>query len=334
MKLKTLLYCCILLLHGCNSAEDSPYPELVLQNENLSLIPERATAVSFTIGDKAYIAFGRTAGHGSDGYTDIWEYNPATKTATAKTVFPGTGRVGAIAGVVDGKAYMGLGFNPAKTVYDATGRLDDFWMFDPANNSWTPKAGFPKRTSGETSPVVASVSFVYQKWVYVITDFDTYSFSKEVWRYDTQTDKWEQLNSFPGRHRTGAVMCHDGQRYFFGTGYVVDNMNDWWEYFPATDTWKERKPMPDKGRYNAVAFSVGNRFFVATGRKFGGSLTDGIIYDDILEYDANKNGWYKRGKIPTGGRENAVAFVLNNKAYIGFGENEGLMYNDLWSFNP
>jgi N-acetylneuraminic acid mutarotase len=334
LTIKILLNCIFLLLLSCNSAEESPYPELILQNENLSLIPARATAVSFVIGNNAYIALGRTAGHGSAGYTDIWEYNINTKTATAKADFPGTGRVGAIAEIVDGKAYIGLGFNPEKGVYDATSRLDDFWMYDATNNTWTQKASFPKRTNGETSPVVASVSFVYQKWVYVITDFDTYSFSKEVWRYDTQNDKWEQLKSFPGRHRTGAVLCNNSQRYFFGTGYVVDNMNDWWEYFPATDSWKERKPLPDKGRYNAVAFSVDNRFFVSAGRRFGGTLTDGIMYDDILEYDADKDVWYKRGKLPTGGRENAIAFVLNHKAYIGFGENEGLIYNDLWSFNP
>jgi N-acetylneuraminic acid mutarotase len=151
LTIKILLNCIFLLLLSCNSAEESPYPELVLQNENLSMIPARATAVSFVIGDNAYIALGRTAGHRSAGYTDIWEYNINTKTATAKADFPGTGRVGPISEVVDGKAYIGLGFNPEKGVYDATSRLDDFWMYDATNNTWTQKASFPKRTNGETS---------------------------------------------------------------------------------------------------------------------------------------------------------------------------------------
>jgi len=55
---------------------------------------------------------------------------------------------------------------------------------------------------------------------------------------------------------------------------------------------------------------------------------------DLFEYDAMRNVWYERGTLPGGGRENAVAFVVGGKAYIGFGENDQGMLNDLWSFTP
>jgi N-acetylneuraminic acid mutarotase len=122
--------------------------------------------------------------------------------------------------------------------------------------------------------------------------------------------------------------------FFFGLGYGGNNIRDWWEYFPKTDTWIEKKNIPGKGRVNAMAFSVNNRYFVATGRCFGGSLTDGQFFDDILEFDALKNEWYMRGKIPNGARENAINFVLNNTVYIGFGETDKVRFNDLWSFEP
>ncbi len=65
-------------------------------------------------------------------------------------------------------------------------------------------------------------------------------------------------------------------------------------------------------------------------------MTGGHVKSDILEYDAIRNVWYERGKLPASGRENAITFTIGNKAYIGFGdvgENESLeILNDLWSF--
>lgn len=83
-----------------------------------------------------------------------------------------------------------------------------------------------------------------------------------------------------------------------------------------------------------MGMSIGNRYFVATGRHFAGNLTGGHLKDDVVEYDAGKNVWYLRGVLPGGGRENAISFVINGKGYIGFGENDEGVLNDLWSFEP
>ncbi|MPN35571.1 hypothetical protein SDC9_183069 [bioreactor metagenome] len=92
--------------------------------------------------------------------------------------------------------------------------------------------------------------------------------------------------------------------------------------------------MPDAGRINALSFSAENRFFVATGRHFAGEHTGGHLKSDLMEYNVSENHWTKVGDIPGGGRENAVSFVLQNKVYIGFGENEKEILNDLWYFEP
>ena len=42
----------------------------------------------------------------------------------------------------------------------------------------------------------------------------------------------------------------------------------------------------------------------------------------------------KGGLSPNGNRENAISFVINDRAYIGFGENDHTVLNDLWSFEP
>jgi N-acetylneuraminic acid mutarotase len=334
IKSKILLLAAVFLM-SCNGLSDSPYPDVVIKKIDSVEVGARATASSFVIDNKAYITLGRQGGRNSAGLTDCWEFNPENNSWTRKSDFPGKGRVGAIAEVVDGKAYIGFGFNSGSWVYATdTIAFPDFWMYNPENDSWTKKADFPKKTPDLDAPVVSCSSFVYRQWIYVFSlGVKNYKF-RDVWRYDTLTDKWEQLSDFPGERRAVAVSCTDGNRYYFGTGYNGYNQNDWWEYFPETDKWIKRKPMPDGGRINAVAFSVKNRFFVATGRRFGGTLTTGFFYNDIMEYDALKDVWYNRGTMPTLGRENAIAFVVGNNAFIGFGETDKASYNDLWKFEP
>lgn len=326
------LFLALVWLTSCDEST-SPYPKLELRKEQIA-VPARATGIAFTSGNAAFISLGRNNSISAFSSTDLWKYTPATNAVERKANFPGTARVGAIALHLNNVAYIGLGFDPSKKVYDYSARLDDFWKYDIATNTWTQLASFPKQKNGTTAAVVASVGFTYKHYIYVLTDFDTVNFSRELWRYHVNTNVWEQLKNFPGKNRTGAVSCTDGERYFFGTGYVVDQMNDWWEYFPENDTWLKRKSMPTKGRHNAVAFAVNNRFFVATGSYFGGNLTDGFLYDDIYEYDALKNTWYLRATLTDGGRENAIAFVLDDTAYIGFGENESGLVSDFYSFKP
>jgi len=317
---------------SCIDTVDSPYPNILPQSVDIPNGLERATATSFVINNKAYITLGRQGGRGSVWLTDCWQFDPENNTWTRKSDFPGKGRVGAIAEVVDGKAYIGFGYNSGLDVYGTESTIfDDFWMYDAETDKWVKKASFPKILEQLDAPLNSCSSFSYKKWIYIVgLSAQTHMFN-DVWRYDTIEDKWEQMSDFPGDARTAAVSCNNGNRFFFGLGA---NRNDWWEYFPETDTWKENKRLPGKGRTNAVAFSVDNRFFVATGRYFGGSLTDGEFFGDIMEYDALRNKWYLRGSIPNGARENAITFVIGNYVYIGFGETDKARFNDLWKFEP
>jgi len=328
MRFKVVLFFLMYVFTACIDIVDSPYPDISPESIQIPAGLERATASSFVINNKAYLTLGRQGAKGCVGLNDCWEYDPLANTWLRKSDFPGKARVGAIAEVVDGKAYVGFGYNSGVSVYDTIPTIfSDFWMYNPQTDTWK----ILKDTFPENAPLNSCSSFTYKNFLYLVgLSAQTHMF-KDVWRYDTTQDKWEQMSDFTGDARTAAVSCNDGIRYFYGLGA---NKNDWWEYFPETDTWKEQKSIPGKGRTNAVAFSVDNRFFVATGRYFGGSLTDGQFFDDILEFDALKNVWYKRGTIKNGARENATAFVLNDKVYLGFGETDKVRFNDLWSFNP
>lgn len=320
------IFILILILSACNDAAESPYPKLDFLQVPIVEGLGRASAVSFVIADNAYIGLGRKVS-GRPASNDIWEFNSVTKTWNKKNNFPGKARVNAIAEVVNAKAYVGLGYDLDYGVYREETQLTDFWCYDATTDSWTAKDSFPSNFTN------ACVSFVVGTDIYVGFGFNGWSFRKEMWKYDTLNDSWIELKNSIIDSRTGAVACSNGKEIFIGTGYNTRNLNDWWAYNPANESWKKARSFPDGGRQFGVAICALDRYFVATGRHFGGNITDGILYDDVLEYDKTKDCWYRRGVLPGGGRENAISFSINGICYIGFGENDKEIKNDLWSFS-
>jgi N-acetylneuraminic acid mutarotase len=319
------------LFSSCDQSEPSPYNDI--EFEELSQHPNggRSTAVSFVIGDTAYLALGRKSLF-KNSLNDCWAYYPETDQWSQKKDFPGKARVNASAEVVNNKAYVGLGYFTDEGIYSDSTYFNDWWMYDATTDSWTEKASMPIIATDKTPFTSGCVSFVYNEQIYIGAGFNGYSFSSRFWKYDPATDIWTQLNDFNGPSRAIATATSNSSRSFFGSGYNTNTLNDWWEYLPETDSWEAKKEFPDRGRVNALSFSVNARIFVATGRRFGGDLTTGKLYSDILEYDTQKDAWYRRGNIPNGNRENAVSFVIKNKAYIGFGEDNDKIFNDLWCF--
>ena len=326
-----LLFLLLLLFQAWNQPEPSPYPEITFQK--MAAHPEggRSTAVSFVINDTAYMALGRLRLFDL-AVNDCWAYYPESNSWARKADFPGLPRVNAVAEVVNGKAFAGLGYQPLDNVYINEAYLRDWWMYDAEKNTWERKADYPGEQT-ITPFTSGAVSFVYGNDIYVGAGFNSYSFSNRFWKYNTLTDAWTQINDFTSTSRAIATALNADGRIFFGTGYHTYNLNDWWEYLPSDDSWKKRREMPDGGRVNALSFAVGKRVFVATGRHFGGTETNGKLFPDIMEYDADKDVWYYRGQLETG-RENAIAFVLKGRVYIGMGENDSTVINDLWSFEP
>jgi N-acetylneuraminic acid mutarotase len=317
----------ILLFLSCNEPAKSPYPDISFVKRSTMSLTGRASAVAFVIDNKAYVTLGRTQ-NAADSLKESWQYDPLLdKWTDINAPFPGVARVKAMAAVINDTAYVGLGFARNAGAYTG-GCLKDFWRFDSKTNAWFRMKDIP------TEATNACVSFVYNGFVYVGAGFDNFGFNNELWKFNPKTNTWTLLSGCSFIPRAGAVLCANAAHVYFGTGYRVVNENDWWEYFPANDSWERKKKMPDTGRENAVALCINDRFFVSTGRNFGGNLTGGHVKSDIMEFDSKLNVWYCRGNIPAPERENAIAFTINGKGYIGFGDNDAEILNDLWCFEP
>ncbi len=306
---------------GCEALPEPTEPVVFVQKQ--SLPTGRASAASFVVDGKAYVLSGRSANNKI--LRDFWMYNPLTDNWTELDSVPFTGRVKAISVVVDGAAYVGLGFNGH--VYTDSAYRRDFWRYDLQTTTWTRCADFPSHNTN------VAVSFVFGKRIFVAFGFFD-GFTRDVYAYDTQTDKWTRCDDSSAYGRAGAVGCSNGARYFAGTGYNTTNMNDWWEFYPESTTWSQRAHIPGAGRMFASATAVDERIFVLGGRHFGGSLTTGFLFDDLLEYDVAADKWLLRGRLPQGGRENMIAFSINGQGYFGLGEDaSGKICNDFYTWH-
>ncbi|OQA00209.1 MAG: N-acetylneuraminate epimerase [Bacteroidetes bacterium ADurb.Bin408] len=128
--------------------------------------PVRYGAVSFTIGNKAYIATGGDAM--GTFYNDLWEYDQPTDTWTQKANYPGTPMHRAIAFSIGNKAYLGNGHN----------FTSDFWSWDQSTNTWSPISPFPG------TPRYRSIAFTIGNEAFVGTGTITGSTTDDMWKYD------------------------------------------------------------------------------------------------------------------------------------------------------
>jgi len=87
---------------------------------------------------------------------------------------------------------------------------------------------------------------------------------------------------------------------------------------------------PSFNRRYAIGFSLNGKGFIGLGSKSTESIYKLHNLIDMWEYDPVTDSWSETASFPQEGRAGATVIVVNNKAYIGFGNGK----NDLWEFDP
>lgn len=282
----------------------------------------RSEAVSFVVGDTAYIATGYD---GSVRLNDVWKYDVDNNYWIQRAVFPGDARSSAVGFSTSTKGYITTGFN-------GINKLKDTWEYNPALNAWTKKADF-----GGTARIDA-VGFGISDKGYVTTGNDGNDL-KDFWQYDPATDTWTQKVSLGGSKRSGAVAF-----VYKNQGYVVTGINngttvnDLWVYDPAADKWTEKNFISNVStetfddsysivRSNAAAFVMGDKAYVATGENGG-------ILKTVWEYNFATDIWTL--KTPWEGleRTGAVGFSVKGRGFLLTGRNSTYRFDDMREFLP
>ncbi|HEY3403285.1 MAG TPA: kelch repeat-containing protein [Ohtaekwangia sp.] len=292
---------------------------------------QRSGAVSFTIGDKAYVGLGYD---GDDYLSDFYVYDVNLGFWESLGDFPGEMREQAVAFSINGKGYMGLGLNKDLDKEE----LKDFWEYDPETDQWTPVADF------EGTARYRAIGFSIGDVGYVGTGYDGDNHNSDFWKYNPEEDSWDEIVGYPGdKIESGFGFVIDGKAYI-GGGISNDSYSiDFWEFTPAADgssvSWTRRTPSDDESyydefrlavyRYDAVAITAGTKAYVV-----GGVSSSGAVTKDVYEFDATTFSWDQLTSYEGSARSLAVGFVLNDRIFVGTGQNGSSKYDNFWEFKP
>ena len=314
----------------------APAQEQWFSNDNINgLNPPagfaaRNHAVSFVIGDTAYIG---TGDGGNATLTDFWKYVPATKTWTQIADFPGHRRQQAVAFVLDGKGYVGTGRS-------GTTLLDDFYRYDPATNVWDTVANFGGGMRRN------AIAFVVEGKAYVGTGYNTTNspsltnVTDDLWEYDPTTDQWTKKTKKVPSARGDAMAFTIGDKGYIAGGYGSATKNIY-EYDPANDTYQiGSKNDFMYAREDGVAFVLDGNAYIGLGIKLSSQATDFFIFEPKFKTIVSPSASLDQteddfGDSAEDNRWGAIAFVIRGKAYVGLGgyTNNGTnRKKDLWSF--
>jgi N-acetylneuraminic acid mutarotase len=281
----------------------------------------RMAAVAFTIGNIAYVGTG-------SGNNDFYAFNGSTWLATVIPPFPGA-TDNNVAFVINGKGYVGMGGN-ANLLYE----------YDPLTNLWTSNDPFPGVSeflgvaftigskgyfrSGSSSAMASNTSFY---------EFDP---SK------TAGMRWTQKTDLGLVLRSAAAFAI-GSKGYIGTGLNAGSTTatDFYEYDPSGNmgmgTWTMKTnygvSVPPSvpvgsGRFNTVSFSTSTQGYIGLGSDANGTGQEFWVYTPGL------NSWSRlAASFPTASRSQAVGFVINDRPFVGLG-NDGALRKNFYEYNP
>jgi N-acetylneuraminic acid mutarotase len=280
----------------------------------------RGNAVSFVIGQNVYLGTGFNSDQDTEYLNDFWMYDSTRDFWTKLTnPFPGVGRIGAVAFTVNGKGYVGLG-------YDGNVKLNDFYELDPANNTWKQIAPFGGSARYD------AVAFSLGSKGYVGTGYDDYE-NRDFWQYDPATNAWTQIASMGGSKRRDAVAFTFNEKAYVctGTSNGVDQI-DLWQFDPTNGVWTEKNKLNVDASWTisrtyGTAFTLGSKAYVGLGYTTG-------VRNDFWEYDPTADSWTNKTAFEGSARQNAVSYVINGNAYVATGRSGNYYFSDIWQFKP
>jgi hypothetical protein len=139
----------------------------------------------------------------------------------------------------------------------------------------------------------------------------------ELWSFNTQTEKWQQLAHFPGRPRAGGTAFILDKKIYFGTGSInYEQPNDIWEYDINNNTWTQKNKYPGAIRSAATAFSLNNKGYLIAGVEEAPASYNNP-YDDCWEYNPQTDSWTELQSVQYPGWTSATGFFYAAAISIG-----------------
>jgi hypothetical protein len=253
--------------------------------------------------------------------------------------------------------------------YVASAAMEKLFRFDPSDNSWTEmpaKYPYPNWYYhwGAGSTVLQDTMYIIQGNGSNINFIKAFTPGSSNWRtYNSSGGSYVLAFALNNKIYYGLDLRFSDRNYFWESnpsnnyisvrkgdfptllpanfsgyfslkdkGYVVFGNNQVWEFDPDLLQWSRKSDFPGPARIFSISFVIGDYAYFGTGQSY--SNTE---YDDIWKYDPSGDTWTSVTRMPNA-RFSATAFVLNGKAYIGFGLNRNGYspgdYFDFYEFDP
>ena len=247
----------------------------------------------------------------------------------SKSAYNGVVRSEAVSFVINDTGYVGTG-------YDGNNRLADIWAYNPgsgaATDFWYQKADFGGSARN------SAVAFEAAGKGFITTGYDGLNMLADTWAFDPSANTWVQKATFPGLARYDAVAFGLLDKGYVGTGFDGNYEKDFYQYDPIADAWTEINGYGGNKRTQAVAFVHNNLAYVATGVNNGTEESDFYSFNpstsawSLLRNTANVSTETYDDNYGSIDRNNAVAIVIGDSAYLTTGEQPGLT-STTWGYD-
>jgi N-acetylneuraminic acid mutarotase len=240
-----------------------------------------------------YVIAGMTNAGGISG--TVQAYNVATNRWTTKAPLPLRVFRPNGAGVINGKIYISGGVGIRRIARSS------LFMYDPATDTWTPKASMP-------SPGFSGVTGVINHQLYALTgcagfgaDCDPYV-PFAFYRYDPVADQWASLPTPPSAH-IGAMAGVIGGKFYVAGGVqagLPDGGNQLDVYDPATNQWTTKAPLP-RARWAGAGVALRAKLYVIGGvARLPDGNPDGTetVVRTTSVYDPSTDTWTHVAPMP------------------------------------
>ena len=207
----------------------------------------------------------------------------------------------------------------------SSGERDDFYQYDPINDSWIELTPFPGAPRG------FAIGDTWNGKAYFGFGHDGTSLLNDLWEFDPLNMNWTELAPCPCAARTHPAMIAHNGKVFVGLGNnSIENMNDWWEYDITLNTWSQKDDLPSQSRHHPYQFGING--YVYTGFGHGND-----IFNDWFRYDITTETWNQVTTLPAEGRVAGTQFSYNGLGYVlsGDGDNHDSMETgEFWAYDP
>jgi N-acetylneuraminic acid mutarotase len=225
-------------------------------------LPTPMPPVAAVVDGKIY-----AIGYGNGSYGNVYRYDPANNTWTARA-HQNYDALDSAAAAVGGKIYVMGG------QYSNGGPSSTLAVYDPLADTWAYRANMPTARMALTAVETGGL-------IYAIGGTGDDSTSEQslsvVEAYDPATNTWATKASMPRgkKHAAGALM--NGIIYMFGGSWPDGDAAVVEAYDPATDSWNTALVAPSNGsRSTPVAASVDGKLYYIGGHAISSDSPAGV----------------------------------------------------------